>query len=123
MQDVTSNLLHAPSAVPIAVEAPEHPGTNNWVSESTSETEPRQTAGPANQSVLLNEQLNLGDSSTKEITAITTDLTRLQEAAAALSSIASHAQTLPKSAVTQQAIHQIEQALAVLRSALGDSLS
>jgi len=67
----------------------------------------------------LSEQLNVDASSTDDTTFISADLMLLQEAAAALSSVASRAELRPSSAIAEQAILEAEQALAVLRRALG----
>src|SRR6266540_2039061 len=96
VQDVTSDLLEAPYAAPIAEESHERLGAVNQSSE-----------------------LSVDASSADDAKRVTADLTLLQEAAAALSSIAARTEALPNSAVTQYAIHQIEQALAVLRRAFG----
>ncbi len=119
VQDVTSDLLEAPYAAPIAEESHERLGAVNQSSERSAETERGKRLGRATQSDPLNEQLNVDASSADDAKRVTADLTLLQEAAAALSSIAARTEALPNSAVTQQAIHQIEQALAVLRRAFG----
>jgi len=123
VQDVTNELLDTPLVAPIAEELHERLGDENQSSERGTKTEPRERLGRANLSDPVNEPLNLDASLTDDATAVTTDLALLQEVAAALSSIASRAEVLPNSVVTQQAIHQIEQALAELRRARGGPLS
>jgi ParB family chromosome partitioning protein len=123
VQDVTSNVLDTPLVAPIAEESHERLGAENRSSERSAETEPGERLGRATWSDPLNEELTVDASSSDDASPVITDVTLLQETAAALSSIAARAEALPNSVVTQKAIHQIEQALAVLRSAFGGSLS
>jgi len=118
VQDVTTDSQYAPLAASATGESDQGPSADNQLSGHNAETENRERIGRENQSEPLNEQLNLDASSTEETTAGTTDLTLLEEVAAALLSIASRAESLPNSVIAQQAIYQIEQALIVLRRAL-----
>jgi len=117
VQDITSDLSDA-LCLTSAAEAHESSAADNQRSEHFSETEPGPKPAGANRSDVLIEQLNVDASSTDEATLVTTDLTLLQEAAAALSLIAARADALPNTVVTQQAIQEIEQALTLLRRAL-----
>jgi ParB family chromosome partitioning protein len=118
VQDITTDLLHTPFAAPVPEESHERLGAEYLSPERSAKAESGERSGRPNRSDPLNEQLDLDASSKEEGTSVTADLTVLQEAAAALTSIASRAEALPNSVVTQKAIHQIEQALAVVRRAL-----
>jgi len=119
VQDITTKPRRIPLVAPASEEALQRLGAENQLPERSAETELGERPGRANQSDRLNEQCNLDGSSTEDATPAA-DLTVLQETAAALLSIASRAEALPNSVVTQQAIHQIEQALAVIRRALAN---
>ena len=118
VQDVTNDLRAAPHAAPVVEQSDERLGAENRWSERSAETEPSERPGRANRSDPLNEQLDLDASSDEDATLITADLILLQEAAAALSSVASRAELLPSSAIAEQAILEAEQALVVLQRAL-----
>jgi len=119
VQDVTTDSQYATFAASATGESDQGPIADNLLSGHTAETENRERLRRAHQSEPLSDQLNINASSTEGATAITTDLTLLQDAAAALLSIASRAESLPSSVSAQQAIRQIEQVLIVLRRALG----
>src|SRR5262249_1990298 len=119
VQDVTSDRLDTPQVLPIAEESHERLSAEYQSSESSAATEPGERLDCVSRSDRLSEVLNRHACSADDSTSVTPDLTLLQEAAAALSSIAARAEALPNSVITQQAIHQIEEALAVLQRTFG----